>query len=88
MKRHSYALELRADNIFTIEAFIAKAHTAARAGDLDWGAAEIIVKLEFLSHDPEGFAALEAFRQSQDRIDGLPITVERSEALVRPPRLP
>lgn len=88
MIRHSYEIELRTDNHLTLDAFIAKVHIAAQAGRLDWGAAEFVVRLEFFSYNPEDFAALEAFRKSLDRIDGLPVTVERSTAIVNPPQLP
>jgi hypothetical protein len=88
MNRHSYEIEFHTDTLLTLEAFLAKVHTAARAGHLDWGACDLAVKLEFFSYDTENFAPLEAFIKSQDRIDGVSMNVERSNATVNPPKLP
>ncbi len=88
MNRHNYEIKFCTDTTLTLEAFLAKVHTAARAGHLDWGACDLTVKLEFFSYDTENFSALEGFIKSQDRIDGLSMNVKRSTAVVNPPQLP
>jgi hypothetical protein len=67
-------IDLATSHLLELQAFLEQAHTAARDGNLDWGACDFTVKLEFTRTQPsQSFAALEALIESQDRIYGLPV---------------
>jgi hypothetical protein len=64
--------------LIELEAWLEKVHTAARAGDLDWGYCSLSATLEFkTSQGTQSFRPLEKFIASMDAPHGLPCHAQR-----------